>query len=376
MKNLLLIIFQGFVVTITMAGSCNFTGEGDGTSWSDINNWSCGSEPDLSKDQVDIPSGFNVVNNTGKNFQFENGATLTINGGLDMLGQKLEFIGEASHLTVSSGGKLIGGELFFNEDADGLIDDMAVVEIEHLKLDDETELVINASCILISEALENKGDSGIFGTGCIDFEGNAANFTNKGTGCIFGCCSNDLEDCTLNGGPLPVKFTSFESIVIDNKMVRLDWQTASETNNDYFAIERSRDGVSWEEIRIIKGAGNSTELLSYSALDNNPFDGRSYYIIKQVDFDGHFSYSDSKLVHIASTTSQVSVYSSQDQITIEGDTIALKNLKIYNIKGEDVHDLIQILKHEVDKVQIDLSNLNTGVYIVELEDSINKIYKR
>ena len=70
--------------------------------------------------------------------------------------------------------------------------------------------------------------------------------------------------------------------------VQLSWSTASEVNNDYFTIEKSRNARNWEKVAVIQGAGNSNEVLEYNILDDNPFEGLSYYRLSQTDYDGKF----------------------------------------------------------------------------------------
>ena len=69
------------------------------------------------------------------------------------------------------------------------------------------------------------------------------------------------------------------------------WVTASEINNDYFIIERSKDGLHFEQVGTKKGAGNSTTTLYYTMTDYDPYGGVSYYRLRQVDFDGKESKS-------------------------------------------------------------------------------------
>lgn len=71
----------------------------------------------------------------------------------------------------------------------------------------------------------------------------------------------------------------------------LHWMTAAETNNAYFTIERSKDGVSFEPIGKISGAGNSSKNLRYAFADEKPFEGQNYYRLMQTDFDGKYSFS-------------------------------------------------------------------------------------
>ena len=72
----------------------------------------------------------------------------------------------------------------------------------------------------------------------------------------------------------------------ENKSIVVYWQTASETNNDYFILEKSNDMVNFYEIARIKGAGNSLSISNYEFVDKIMFNGNNYYRLKQVDFDG------------------------------------------------------------------------------------------
>lgn len=89
------------------------------------------------------------------------------------------------------------------------------------------------------------------------------------------------------GGALPIKLLNFEANSKGNS-VNINWSTASEINNDYFTIEKSSDGKIYEICDNIRGAGNSLKTLKYSFTDNKPFSGRSYYRLKQTDYDGKF----------------------------------------------------------------------------------------
>ncbi|WP_057953221.1 T9SS type A sorting domain-containing protein [Salinivirga cyanobacteriivorans] len=88
-----------------------------------------------------------------------------------------------------------------------------------------------------------------------------------------------------DNNPLPVSLIGFDASVTDNK-VKVTWQTLNELNNDYFEVERSRDGVIFESVGRVQGAGNSSSLLNYSFTDQNPHYGISYYRLRQVDYDG------------------------------------------------------------------------------------------
>ncbi|MGZ4048385.1 MAG: T9SS type A sorting domain-containing protein, partial [Bacteroidia bacterium] len=100
--------------------------------------------------------------------------------------------------------------------------------------------------------------------------------------------------------PLPIELLSFDAKAC-NKQVCLDWKTASESNNDYFTVEKTKDGSAFEYVSTVNGAGNSTSEHSYSSEDNAPYEGVSYYRLKQTDFNGAYTYSGLKMVDFIST---------------------------------------------------------------------------
>jgi len=89
---------------------------------------------------------------------------------------------------------------------------------------------------------------------------------------------------------LPIELTRFDATVV-NKKTRLAWTTATEIDNDFFVIERSSNGIDFEDIGTIDGAGNSFSELNYVFVDERPLTGRNYYRLRQVDFNQAFSHS-------------------------------------------------------------------------------------
>lgn len=111
-------------------------------------------------------------------------------------------------------------------------------------------------------------------------------------------CTNN-NSTTNTGNPpsfcslmMPVEFASFSATVLNGDgsdappRVALAWTTASETNNAYFSVERSADGVHFTEILRLDGAGNATGPVAYREYDENPPFGTVYYRIGQTDADG------------------------------------------------------------------------------------------
>jgi len=94
---------------------------------------------------------------------------------------------------------------------------------------------------------------------------------------ITQCC-----DMPVN---LPVELAEF-SAECNNDQVDLNWSTVSEDNNDYFTIEKGRNGVQFETADKVSGNENSTIQSNYTWTDENPFSGLTYYRLSQTDFDG------------------------------------------------------------------------------------------
>lgn len=93
-----------------------------------------------------------------------------------------------------------------------------------------------------------------------------------------------------SSGTLPVELLKFTATPIGRNVI-LEWSTASEINNDYFRIERSSDGVEFNEIGIVQGNGNSTMTHFYEFTDEAPPTGTAYYRLAQTDYDGTVNYS-------------------------------------------------------------------------------------
>jgi hypothetical protein len=114
---------------------------------------------------------------------------------------------------------------------------------------------------------------------------------------------NDLEPDwrdTDNATTLPITLLSFDA---EKKVaaVMLRWTTVSEINNDYFTVEKSKDGLTFNEVGMVDGAGNSSTQLEYKLLDESPYSGISYYRLKQTDFNGDFTYSELRAVEFVAS---------------------------------------------------------------------------
>lgn len=178
---------------------------------------------------------------------------------------------------------------------------------------------------------------------------------------------------------LPVELVNLTANYNDNDEVVINWQTATEINNDFFTIERSINGEDWEIVTILSGAGNSSALLSYSDFDNEPHNGTSYYRLKQTDFDGQFEYSKILTVNndgFENVSIEIYPNPAHNQITIVGNQNELKDIEIYNIMGQNVNALTNIITTSDTKMVIDFSQLVEGIYFVKSKNTVNKVYKK
>ncbi|MCH8331466.1 MAG: T9SS type A sorting domain-containing protein [Bacteroidetes bacterium] len=106
---------------------------------------------------------------------------------------------------------------------------------------------------------------------------------------------------TVFGGLLPIELVSFDGQV-EGQEIRIYWVTANELNNDYFTIERSSNGITFEEMLEVAGAGTSNMKISYQEYDYSPMRGNNYYRLKQTDFDDEHDYSSIISVPFSTTT--------------------------------------------------------------------------
>jgi hypothetical protein len=141
----------------------------------------------------------------------------------------------------------------------------------------------------------------------------------------------------ISASPLPVELLSFNAVCGDNK-VKLNWATASETNNNFFTVLKSTDGTVWSEISNVPGAGNSNQIINYSFTDNDYHGNIAYYRLKQTDYDGSSTWFNISSVDCnAAEFSQMSVYPNPavDFLNIRtGSSDHLCDVKILSMEGK------------------------------------------
>jgi|WetSurSiteA1Bulk_404760.scaffolds.fasta_scaffold03524_3 hypothetical protein len=196
----------------------------------------------------------------------------------------------------------------------------------------------------------------------------------------FNICGSSGSDTATIAVPIPVELISFTTEV-DNNVVALFWQTATETNNKGFEIQR-KSGGEFETLAFIEGYGTTTETHTYSYSDRNVNAGSYNYRLKQIDFDGSVEYSS----EIEAEVKAPNVFSLEQnypnpfnpatkiKYTIPNVTLRqaqsdiLVTLKVYDILGNEVATLVneEQIAGEYE-VELNVTTLPSGVYFYQLK---------
>lgn len=157
------------------------------------------------------------------------------------------------------------------------------------------------------------------------------------------------------------------------------WTTATEINNDFFTVERSADGVQWEEIKDLDAVGNSETATEYRLTDEKPLAGRSSYRIRQTSLDGSSSYSEVKEVNLDAMP-DVRLYPNpaKDALHVEwqhfqGNPTVDMQIQLRNPLGQSVAVSKTLT---ANGLILDTSELSSGVYILEIRSLQGVLIKR
>jgi hypothetical protein len=193
-----------------------------------------------------------------------------------------------------------------------------------------------------------------------------------------GSIENNGNEIYVSGSiydvPTPVELVSFNANV-NNDVVMLNWTTATETNNFGFEIERSQDSKSWSKIGFVSGIGNSISTNEYSFEDSKLFNNSFYYRLKQVDYNGSFSYSDIVYVTIDNLPSNFTLYQNYPNPFNPTTTIkysiaeeSFVTIKVYNIIGSEIATLVnENLSAGGYEYNFDAYSLSSGAYIYKIQ---------
>ena len=170
--------------------------------------------------------------------------------------------------------------------------------------------------------------------------------------------------------PFAVELASFTASYTNHTVI-LNWVTASEENNDRFEVERSINGKDFLKIGTVKGNGTTNQLMRYTFTDKHFATGTFYYRLKQVDFDGKYTYS--KIVAVsadkslkASAQAYPNPFSTELNISVALETEGQLQVQLLDVQGTTVLLKSMTFEQGTHEVKLPLSNLKQGVYLLRL----------
>lgn len=186
---------------------------------------------------------------------------------------------------------------------------------------------------------------------------------------------------TLAAGssPLPVELLAFNG-ECNNKTINIKWSTASQLNNDFFILEKSKNGKNWEILTHIKGEGTTNNLSNYEVSDDEPFEEVNYYRLTQVDYDGKRV----ELKTIAVKNCNNAPLSLMHH-TFKGSEIDLKiysgytdilEINIFDDNGKLLARKMQNAIVGINSITIKAITNTTAIYIVQLRNSFTTTTKK
>jgi len=158
--------------------------------------------------------------------------------------------------------------------------------------------------------------------------------------------------------------------------VVINWTTATETNNRSFEIERSEDKTNFNVIGFVDGNGTTTEGQNYSFIDKLDKEGKYYYRLKQIDFDGSFSYSNiveinySLPVKYSLSQNYPNPFNPSTKIEYSIPKSGFVSLKVYDLLGREIVTLVSEEKQKGKyEIEFDAAKyiLTSGIYFYSIK---------
>lgn len=172
---------------------------------------------------------------------------------------------------------------------------------------------------------------------------------------------------------IPVELTSFVGSSVNGAVV-LNWNTATETNNSGFEIQRSTDKVNFSNVAFVPGFGTTTEPRSYTYTDNSVNNGTYYYRLKQLDYSGAFAYSHivevdvTAPIEFALSQNYPNPFNPSTIISYSIPQNSFVTLKVYDVIGNEIATLVNETKSAGKyDVRFDASGFSNGVYFYTIK---------
>jgi hypothetical protein len=185
-----------------------------------------------------------------------------------------------------------------------------------------------------------------------------------------GCYHTTHYPYFVGAVPLPVELISFTASHKKGLDVDLNWITASEINNRYFEIERSADGINYQVVYSVPGAGNSKTPIEYKHTDKVPYSGTFYYRLKQTDYDGKSTASDPvaiKINGVPEISFQPNPVQNDLLVTLRSENNSQLTITVFNQHGKPVMEFEKKVSAGIQQIPVSMGHLAGGVYTIRVE---------
>lgn len=173
--------------------------------------------------------------------------------------------------------------------------------------------------------------------------------------------------------PLPIELTSFTGTCEEDGTAQLQWTTASENNSKEFIVQRSTDGVHFENIAVIAASGFSNQPRNYSITDSSVVAATNYYRLIELDYEGKSTIYSIILVKCREVYG-IHVFYHDPKIVLEVNSDKDKSVAIhvFEISGKLLHQESKSVTRGYNRFNLDIQNkLADGIYIIQLSDGLN-----
>ncbi|MEL7119004.1 MAG: T9SS type A sorting domain-containing protein [Bacteroidota bacterium] len=181
---------------------------------------------------------------------------------------------------------------------------------------------------------------------------------------------------------LSVELEAFQAQLTNSRHIKLEWSTATETNNDRFEIERSSNGNTFEKISHVRGRGTTVERQFYRFIDPNPVVGVNYYRLRQVDFDNSYQLSPIVSISVSTIGENISaIYpnpSTLEEVYLDimSESTSHYQLSIHQFNGQQVFQQDNLIQKGYNKIILDIAGLPAGMYTFSIKQDHQITYRK
>ena len=424
---LLLLVAGGSFQPRPASAQCTYTAVRSGlfsaaSTWAVAGSGNCRATPPTGGSVNILISGFNVVLDVP--YALGRNGTLTIAGQGSLVGGSNLAVGDGTGNRASTWLRIAPGSTLRVAQ---LTVDKGTVFID-VALSPSSPTTLTTDCNLVLSNAVVTDNSRAFINGSIDVSSGSANNELCGTGsvqirgCVYGgngavkklasnCAASLVTVCSQNTQttgcpgpqagnnaneracdtfiadcrPLPVELVVFTATPTARQGVALHWATASEKNSQYFVVERSADGTTFDPLRTVAAAGTTSARTTYDQTDEQPLFGTSYYRLRQVDTDGTTAFSPVQLVRLGSANADgLTIYPDRDaqQWVVSSALPAAvlasgpARVRVFDALGRSQPVAAVPDGSQAGRWTLDLRGLPTGLYIVRLESAAGTFSRR